>query len=532
VDVLPTIRSILSTPEVRSGEPDVLSGTAQLDRAVRWVHVSEVEEVAGLLEGGELILSTGLAMSGAVGAAVAYVEALIDSGAAGLVLELGDRFPAVPPPVLDAARAAGFPLVVLRRQTRFVLVTEQVHRAIVADRFDFVRFAQDVHETFTTLSLDGASADDIVRAAAATAGSSIVLEDLNRRVVAFHAVGRPPEGLLADWERRSRLCPRLDATGLAGIEGWLTTPVGNRGSEWGRLVIPNPTADQQRLDMLIERASQALQLSRMVERDQLSLQLQAHGGFLGELIDDRIADEVAALTRARALGLVPGTRYVALVVQAEGADDDSTALRVRRRLTERVARTLAATKLSAIAGLVEDEQVGLLVSLPARTRDEDLLTSFADTLHAEPGGRVTVGVGAVEPGLLRTARSLRTAQHVARVAHEVGGTTRPFHRQADIRLHGLIAQLHEDPRVQAFVEAELDPILEHEARHGDGLLDLLRMYVAVGGNKAELARVAHRNRPALYAKLARIEQILGVPLDDPASRLSLGVALMAHDHAR
>ncbi|MET1038767.1 MAG: PucR family transcriptional regulator ligand-binding domain-containing protein, partial [Aeromicrobium sp.] len=474
--MLPTIRSILATPEVRSGEPEVLSGATQLDRPVRWVHVSEVEEVGGLLEGGELILSTGLAMGGSAGSAVAYVRALIDAGAAGLVVELGDRSAHVRPEVLTAARDASFPLIVLHRQTRFVLVTEQVHRAIVADRFDFVRFAQDVHETFTTLSLDGGGADDIVRAGAAMAGSSIVLEDLNRRVVAFHAVGRPADGLLRDWERRSRLCPRLDATGLAGVEGWLTTPVGNRGNEWGRLVIPNPTTDQQRLGMLIERASQALQLSRMVERDQLSVQLQAHGGLLTELMDERITDESAALTRATALGLAPGSRYVAVVVQADATPDDSAVPRARRRLTERVARTLAATGFSAIAGLVDDDQVGLVVSVPSRTRDDDVLVAFAEALHAEPGGRVSVGVGSSDPVLLRAARSLRTAQHVARVAHEIGGAGRPFHRQTDIRLHGLVAQLHEDPRVQAFVEAELDPILEHEARHGDGLLDLLRMY--------------------------------------------------------
>jgi len=528
----PTIRSVLATPAVRAGAPEVLSGAGQLDRPVRWVHVSEVEEVGGLLEGDELILSTGLAMGGSTAGAVAYVSALVDAGAAGLVIELGERFPAVPDAALTAARAASFPLVVLHRQTRFVLVTEQVHREIVADRFDFVRFAQDVHETFTTLSLDGGGADEVVRAGAEIAGSSMVLEDLNRRVVAFHAVGRPAEGLLADWERRSRLCPRTDVTGLAGVEGWLTTPVGNRGNEWGRLVVPNPTADQQRLGMLVERAAQALQLSRMVERDQLSLQLQAQGGFLTEVLDDRVRDEATALTRARALGLAAGARYVAAVVQADATADETAMLRARRRLTERVARALTGARLSAVAGLLGDDRVGLLLSVPAGAADDDLLTALADALHADAGGRVTVGVGLTDTGLLRAARSLRTAQHVAGVAHEIGGTGRPFHRQGDIRLHGLMSQLHGDPRVQAFAEAELGPILEHEARHGAGLLDLLRMYLAVGGNKAELARVAHRNRPALYATLARIEQVLGVPLDDPASRLSLAVALMAHDQAR
>jgi purine catabolism regulator len=105
-------------------------------------------------------------------------------------------------------------------------------------------------------------------------------------------------------------------------------------------------------------------------------------------------------------------------------------------------------------------------------------------------------------------------------------------RQADIRLPGLLMSLREDARLQEFAEAELGALLEHEARHGGGLVDLLRHFLAVGGNKTELARVAHRNRTSLYPALRRLEDLVGHPLDDPASRLSLGVALLAYDQGR
>ena len=105
-------------------------------------------------------------------------------------------------------------------------------------------------------------------------------------------------------------------------------------------------------------------------------------------------------------------------------------------------------------------------------------------------------------------------------------------RQSDIRLPGLLMSLRGDARLQAFAEAELGALLEHEARQGGGLVELLRQFLAVGGNKTELARVAHRNRTSLYPALRRLEDLVGHPLDDPASRLSLGVALLAHDQHR
>ena len=175
----------------------------------------------------------------------------------------------------------------------------------------------------------------------------------------------------------------------------------------------------------------------------------------------------------------------------------------------------------------------LLLAVPGRSTEDAVLTAFADAMRLDPGlARVTIGVGSAEADLLSASRSLRTAQHVARVAHEALAPGPAYFRQADIRLHGLIAQLHDDPRVQSFVEAELDPLLAYEARHGGGLLELLRQFLAAGGNKSRLARTSHRSRPALYAKLAQIEKVLGVRLDDPSSQLSLGVAMLAHDHAR
>ncbi len=230
----PTVRSVLASPGLRGGAPEVLSGAGRLDSPVRWVHVGEVRDVAGLLQGGELILSTGLAMAGPAGDAVAYLEDLVTAGAAGLVVELGARFPEVPRAVVERARRTGFPLVVLHSRVRFVEVTEEVHRSIVAEQLEQVEFARAVHEEFTRLSLEGADPSTIVASTAARCGSSVVLEDLARHVVAFTAVGRPPGSLLAGWERRSRATPVREETGITGAEGWCHRP--GRGP--GRAVGP------------------------------------------------------------------------------------------------------------------------------------------------------------------------------------------------------------------------------------------------------------------------------------------------------
>ena len=78
---------------VRRGLPVVVAGADRLDAPVRWVHAVEVaDDVARLLRGGELILSTGIALPDSASALASYVAELAAAGAVGLAIELGRRY--------------------------------------------------------------------------------------------------------------------------------------------------------------------------------------------------------------------------------------------------------------------------------------------------------------------------------------------------------------------------------------------------------------------------------------------------------
>jgi purine catabolism regulator len=108
---------------------------------------------------------------------------------------------------------------------------------------------------------------------------------------------------------------------------------------------------------------------------------------------------------------------------------------------------------------------------------------------------------------------------------------KPWYDGGDVRLRGLLSVLRGDPRVLAFAEAELGALLAHDAAHGSDLTGTLRAYFRAGGNKTLLAGATHLSRPALYARLATIERVLGVRLDDPESAVSLHVALLVREMA-
>ena len=127
-----TLREVLGLDVVQRGSPLVVAGAAHLDVPVRWVHAAELTDIGRLLRGGELVLSTGIALPDSAAELAAYVDSLAEVGVAGLAVELGRRYAtALPAALVAAAEARSMPLIELRREVAFIEITEAVHARII-----------------------------------------------------------------------------------------------------------------------------------------------------------------------------------------------------------------------------------------------------------------------------------------------------------------------------------------------------------------------------------------------------------------
>jgi purine catabolism regulator len=285
---LPTVRDVL---QLADALPEVLAGRDALDSPVRWVHVSESLGVAELLNGGELLLTTGAGWSADVSELNRYIDDLVRVGVAGLVVELVPRFDAVPRAVIDACDRRGFPLVRLHKVVKFVAVTEAVHSRIISEQTIALRARDELRELFTGLSLRGSPADFIVRQLSQALNAPVVLENLGHEVIAVEgaAEGDAAAGMLRNWEQRSRRAHagagRRSAGSRAGAasEGredfatgqgeipagdeLLVVPVEARGTRWGALIAlpgePHPAGRSA----VLEQGAIALALGRLADRD-------------------------------------------------------------------------------------------------------------------------------------------------------------------------------------------------------------------------------------------------------------------------
>ena len=319
-----SLARILELPVVRGGEPEVLSGADRLATAVRWVHVTEAPDLSGLLTGGELVLTTGMAFGEGGSGVEAFLAQVREAGAAGVLVELVPGVSRNVDATIAALRqAAGrheFPVLLMRRKVRFVEITEVVHRMLVSDQLAALERSRTIHEVFTALSLESADEEEIVARAAELIDAPVVLEDVAHLVLAFETSHTPGTELLARWAERSRRVGYLESTGRGtGEESWLQTPVGVRGQRWGRLVVPVDLANDEDAAMVLERAGQTLSIARLAGRDQRELLHQARAGLLHELRQAHALSEDEVLVRSMALGLGDVARYVPVVLRLDTA---------------------------------------------------------------------------------------------------------------------------------------------------------------------------------------------------------------------
>ncbi|WP_426511042.1 PucR family transcriptional regulator [Dactylosporangium sp. McL0621] len=505
--MFPTVREVLALEPVRNGAPRIVAGERGLDQAVRWVHSSEVPDIATLLRGGELVLTTGIGLPADEAGLRRYITDLAEVGACGLAVELGRRYAQrLPAVMVRTADELGLPLVELHRGTPFVAITEAVHSMIIDGQLAELRAAEEIHQRFTHLSVEGAGPAEVVAQAAALAGAPVVLENLSRQVLAYDAAGGSAELLLASWEAHSRAIRPSGRTGFDPGAGWLVTAVGARGQDWGRLLMRVGSA-QARYVILIERAASALALGRLIDPDP-----EGPGRTLLQALLNRSMPVEEVALRARALGIPLERRTLVGVV-------------IRPAHFAAVERALSEISVKSLAGTLDANSTGVLITQAT----EDVLRAFADKVH-KTDPEAIVAAGEIVDSPREAGRSLAEAAQVAdAVRHPAGGVV----RLADVGLAGLLHMLRDEPRLQTFVERELGPLLAYDARNPrEQLLEVLRVYLECGRNKSAAAEHSHLSRPAFYERLARIGKILGADLDSVPACLSLHVALLALDALR
>src|SRR3954471_23936447 len=162
-------RELLRELEVR-----VVAGEAGLDRAVRWVHISELADPTPWLSGGELLLTTGLQLGDEP---ARYVERLVGHGLTGLGFGVGFSHERIPEELVQAAAERGFPLFEVPYELPFIAITEKAFSHLVNEQYAVLRRALSAHERLERVVLSERGLDGLAGELAGLIGGRAAIFD-------------------------------------------------------------------------------------------------------------------------------------------------------------------------------------------------------------------------------------------------------------------------------------------------------------------------------------------------------------------
>jgi len=506
------------------------AGAGGLDAAVRWVHISELEDPTQWLSGGELLLTTGMQL-GDDAQQRAYVARLAGHGLAGLGLGTGFRFDELPPAVVEAAEEHDFPLFEVPYELPFIALTERAFTSLVNEQYALLRRALAAHERLERIVLSEQGLEGVAGALASLVGGPAMVFDGRGEILASQ--GAEPQvaaQLGAELRDRSRAGARRGFMPAGELEGRsLALPVaraagGEESAPQAWLVAAKdggPLTEFDRLTLHQAVTIVALELLRRRMADDTERRLA--GDVLTALVSGELAGpELERRLEPFGLRERAGILVLAPPRSVKGAVEDSLSRAVRDELP---AGLVAGTGRFTCA----------LLAAPHGADDEELF-AVAERLRArvarEVGTPLEAGAGrAVVPG------DVRRAFHEARCALEAralaghngaagGGPVATYH---DLGSFQLLLSLQDDEALRLFCDSILAPIEDGEGAYGGELMRSLEAFIECNGQWERAARQLYCHRHTLRYRIRRVEELTGRSLDSARDRIDFWLALRGRE---
>ncbi|MBV8282931.1 MAG: PucR family transcriptional regulator ligand-binding domain-containing protein, partial [Candidatus Eremiobacteraeota bacterium] len=196
----------------------VVAGERGLEHEVRWAHVIDMPDPVPWVRPGQLLLTTGFAWPKSAADQRAQIAALAKAGLAAMALAVPRYLEHFPHVAKDEADRHGLPLLEIPFEVPFAQITEELHRAIIAEQYRVIERSEEIHRELTLAATRGSNLRELARTLGELIWRSVTFEDPDGKLLAYYASGDEDDAVRAETLQKERspasMIEAMEAKGL------------------------------------------------------------------------------------------------------------------------------------------------------------------------------------------------------------------------------------------------------------------------------------------------------------------------------
>ena len=518
-----TVKDLLQRKHFENIE--VVAGHKGLGRMVKWVHVVDVTKIRNLLNGNELILSTGLAWKDDKELFISIVEQLIDSHAAGLCIEIGTYTTLLPPEIIDLANKHDFPIIFFQQEVPFVKITQDIHTLLINHQYQMISDLEGYSQALNKKLLTIEDHNEILIFIQQYLNIQVITLFSNNELQFTPKVTQHEEGeILTIIERHAN---GLSSPSLASI------PIQLLGDSQAELIILAKGRDLTDFDHLIlDRTATALaqfllrkhyveEKRRVEETEWLTSWLE------GEYSEESIQEYLAFHTsKVKVKGAFVCLCKLDLFENYRNVDLTYFKMYFRTIFEQQGFTLFSIEKRNSLIFIFLNKRSSLTWKQRMENGIQKLLK--ADLKIGKHKPKLVLGVGKYVEELTNINLSYQTSMETIQIQNRCSHLEGSYFYD-DLHIFRLISLLNRHLDLNEIVQEYLEPVINHDKKYNGKLLETLKTYLACNGSKQETAKKLYVVRQTLYHRIEKLEKLLGNDFMNPEKRLAIEFMLHSNE---
>ncbi len=522
------MKMMLTVEDVLQRKPfqyaKVLAGRKGLNRPVKWSHILEVNNVEEFVNGGELILTTGINLQRGQKSQLDYLEKLIMLNTACICIELGSSITAIADDALAFAEMHDYPVIVFEETVKFVEITQDLHTSIINHHHQMLTDLDRLSTEFHSLSLQPNGIMKILQAvhhyfhrpACFLSRDSIQCYPLDKKE-ALSSIN--------EQDLENRPCMEHDGDII------LSAAVRMFDQVWGYIVLMEAdTIHYEFCTLVLDRAATAISQVMLRYKELAERKHCLEEDFIRScLSSDRVEYD-------RFYSILPtfyvNTAYRLLCIPAHPnhlaftngkADIHNTQISM-------MLRTLLQKEGYSPIIAVRPYEVICIIYPCTNHKDTkgqwEKLSVKLTQLCAKLFNTQLFGISSSYSSLELCAKAYEETSDVLHLRKQTESISTFYD---DLGLYRLLLPLQKTGMLQRYIDDYLGDIIEYDKRNNSELLKTLAVYFECNGSRKAAAERLFIVRQTLYHRMEKLRSLLGEEFTDPASRLSLEAAIKAYE---